>query len=72
MVVHLKSFDGLIILNDWVEGLFLQLLPVLAKVIFGVGIEQKKEVFNIRDHFFEAEIVPSRIQLEGLFLELSD
>lgn len=49
MVVHLKPFDGFVILDDWIERPFLKFLPVPAKIVLGVRIEQKQEVFNIGD-----------------------
>jgi hypothetical protein len=47
MIMHLKSLYCLVVLDDRVKRPFFQLLPVPAKIIFGVWIEKKQEVFNV-------------------------
>lgn len=72
VVVHLESFDGLVVLDHRVEGFLLQLLPVLAQVIFSVRVEQKQEILDIRNYLFELEVVPGSVQMVGLLLQLAD
>ena len=57
MVVHLKAFYGLIVLDDRVKRPFFKFLPVPAQIILSVRIEQKKEIFNVRDDLFQLEVI---------------
>lgn len=50
MIMHLKSFNGLVVLNDRIEWPLFKFLPISAKIVLGVGIEQKKEILNIWDY----------------------
>lgn len=68
MIVHFEALDGLVVLNDGIEGLLLQLLPVPAQVVLGVRVEQEQEVLNVRYDLFKFEVVPCRVKLEGFFL----
>lgn len=45
--MHLEAFNGLVILDNWVERSFLQFLPIPAEVILGVWVEEEEKVFNI-------------------------
>jgi hypothetical protein len=57
MVVHLEALNGLVVLNDGIKGTLFQLLPVPTEVVLGVGVEEKQEVFNIRDDLLELKVV---------------
>lgn len=72
VIMHLKALNGFVILYYRVKRSFLQLLPVLAKVIFRVRIKQQKKTFNVRDNLFQSKIVSSCIQMECLLLQFSD
>ena len=45
--MHAEPFDSFVILNNRVETFLFQFLPVLAQLIFIVGVEQKKEILYI-------------------------
>lgn len=45
--MHLKPFNGLVVLDDWIERPLFKFLPISAQIILGVGIEQEQEVFDI-------------------------
>ena len=69
--MHLETFDCFVIFDNWIKRFLLQFLPVLAQVVFGIGVEQEKEILNIRNNFLQSEIIASSIELEGFFLEFS-
>jgi len=71
MVVHLKSLNRLVVLNDWVEWFFFQLLPVPAQVVFCVRVEQQQEVLNVRNHLLQLEVIACWVQLERLLFKFS-
>ena len=41
MVVHGKSFNSFVVLNDWVETFFFEFLPVLAEFVLVVVVEHE-------------------------------
>jgi hypothetical protein len=41
VIVHLEAFNRLVVLDHWVERALLQSLPIPAKIILGVGVEQQ-------------------------------
>ena len=45
--MHAESFDSFVVFDNRVETFLFQFLPVLAQLIFIVGIEQKKEILYI-------------------------
>jgi len=47
VIMHLKTLNCLVVFDDRIKRSFFQFLPVPAKIIFSVGIEQKEEIFNI-------------------------
>ena len=69
--MHLKSFDCLIILNDRVETLLFELLPVPAEVVFVVRVEEEKKVFNCGNDFLQFKVGLSHIQMVSLLLQLA-
>lgn len=72
MIVHLESFDCLVIFDDGIERFLFKFLPVLAEIVLCVGVEQKKEVLNVGDNLFKFKIVACSIKVISLFLQLSD
>ena len=51
MIVHFEALNCLVALDYWVKRPLLQLLPIPAKIILGVRVEQEQEVFDIGDDF---------------------
>jgi len=47
MIMHLESFNSLIVFYDRIERSFLKFLPISTKIIFGVWIEKQQEIFNV-------------------------
>lgn len=47
VIMHRKSFDCFIILDNWVEALFLQFLPVTTQVVLVIGIEKQQKILNV-------------------------
>ena len=47
MIMHLEPFDGFVILDNRVKRSFFEFLPISAKIVFGVRIEQQKEILDI-------------------------
>jgi hypothetical protein len=41
VIVHLEALNRLVVLDHWVERALLQSLPIPAKIILGVGVEQQ-------------------------------
>ena len=70
MVMHLEAFDGFVVLDNWVERSFFKFLPVSAKIVLRIRIEEKKEVLNIRNDLFQFEVVACTVKLEGFFFTL--
>jgi len=71
-VVHLKSFDWLIVLFHWIELVLLELWPVYAEIEFCVGHKKQQEVLNNRYCFLKLEVWLSAVQMIGLLLKFSD
>jgi hypothetical protein len=68
VIVHAKSLNSLIVLNDRVKSFFFQSLPISAKLIFVVGIEKKQKVLDVRNHFLKPEVALGTEKVIGLFL----
>ena len=72
VVMHLETLDGFVVFDDGVEGSFFKFLPVSAKIVFGVGVEEEKEILDIRDNLFQFEIISSTVELIGFLFKFSD
>jgi hypothetical protein len=56
MIVHGEALDGFIILDNRVETLFLELLPIATEVVLIIRIKKQQEVLYAGDVLFELEI----------------
>lgn len=72
MVVHRKSFDSLIVLDNWIKSFFFQFLPILAQFILVVVVKHEQEVFNVWNCLFELEVTLCCKQVVSQLFQLSD
>jgi hypothetical protein len=52
MIVHGEALDGFIILDNRVETLFLELLPIATEVVLIIRIKKQQEVLYAGDVLF--------------------
>ena len=72
VVVHLEALYGFVVFDDGIEGSFFEFLPVSAEVVFGVGVEEEKEILDVGDDLFQLKIVSGAVELIGFLLEFPD
>lgn len=68
VVVHAEALHCLIVLNNRIEALFFQFLPVPAELVLVVRVEQQQEVLDVGHHFFQPEIALCAEEVVGLLL----
>lgn len=66
-----KPFETLVVLSHWIVLILLQQLPILSKLVLGLGIIQNTEDLDARDKVLQSLPVLGFLVLEYEFIDLS-
>ena len=72
VVMHAKPLHFFVVFDHWVKTFLLELLPVTTQLILVMRVEEKKEVFDVRNHALELEVVFGTEKVVSLLLQLTD
>ena len=70
--MHGETFNSLIVLDNWVESLLLEFLPVTTQFILIIGVEHQQKVLDAGHNFLQLEIALGDKKMVSLLFKLSD